>query len=195
MDDEKLAEVAEAGKKKEEETLSKRKRFKLTPENRKRIYEFLIILAVVFVVSVLIVMYYQAELQKAIQEKPTSTVTFFSHRDEGKTVFVEVAATELEQAKGLMNRTYLPHDQGMLFVFQGNEVRYFWMKSTLIPLDMIFVSSDRKIMYIRDNVQPCYTESCPAYDSMYPVKYVIEVNGGFCRENQIYEGQYVEINI
>ncbi len=195
MDEEKLHEIMVMEEKKAEDALLKKKRFRMTPEQRKRFYEFVIILAIVFVVSVVIVFNYQAGIEQALRDRPTSTVNFFSHRDEGATIFVEVAATEAERARGLMNRTYIPPDQGMLFIFQDEDVRSFWMWQTLIPLDMIFVSADKKIVYIRDNVQPCYTNDCPSYNSLYPAKYVVEVNGGFCKQNQVYEGQYIEINI
>jgi uncharacterized membrane protein (UPF0127 family) len=195
MDEEKLHRIMVMEEKKAEEALLNRKRLRMTPEQRKRLLEFIIVLVAVFVVSVVIVFNYQAGLEQALRDRPTSTVTFFSHRDEGTTIHVEVAATEAERAKGLMNRSFLPVDQGMLFIFQREDVRSFWMWNTLIPLDMIFVSADKKIVYIRDNVQPCLTNDCPSYSSMYPAKYVVEVNGGFCKQNQIYEGQYIEINI
>ncbi len=195
MDEEKLQKIIIMEEKKAEEALLSRKRIRMTPEQRKRLYEFVIILAAVFVASVVIVLNYHAGVEQALRDRPTSTVTFFSHRDEGATVYVEVAATEAERARGLMNRSYLPSDQGMLFIFQDEDVRNFWMWQTHIPLDMIFVSADKRIVYIRDDVQPCLTNNCPSYGSMYPAKYVVEVNGGFCKQNQVYEGQYIEINI
>lgn len=195
MDEEKLHEIMVMEEKKAEEALLNKKRIRMTPEQRKRLYEFIIILAAVFIASVVIVFNYHAGVEQVLRDRPTSTVNFFSHRDEGATIFVEVAATEAERARGLMNRSFLPPDQGMLFIFQDEDVRNFWMWNTLIPLDMIFVSADKKIMYIRDNVQPCLTNDCPSYGSMYPAKYVVEVNGGFCKQNQVYEGQYIEINI
>jgi len=193
MDEEKLKKVKEIDEKKTEEAIKASKR--MTPEKKKSIYRFVIVLFAVFVVSVIMVMLYQQSVQETLLERPSSTVTFFSHRDEGTTVYVEIAATGSEHAKGLMNRSYLPPDQGMLFIFQDEIVRDFWMWNTLIPLDMIFVSADKEIVYIRDGAQPCLTNSCPHYSSMYPAKYVVEVNAGYCKQNQVYEGQYIEVNV
>jgi len=195
MDSEKLEAIRTVDEKKKEDAIKESKKKRMTPEKKKSIYRFLVVIVAVFVVSVIVVMFYQASLQEALKNKPTSTVNFFSHRDEGTSVFVEISATGAEHAKGLMNRSYLPPDQGMLFIFKDEIVREFWMWNTLIPLDMIFVSADKRIVYIRDNVQPCFTNSCPHYSSLYPAKYVIEVNAGYCKQNQIYEGQYIEINI
>jgi len=193
MDEEKLKAIKKVDDKKKDDAV--KDKGKISKEKKKSFYKFLVVIAAVFAVSVVIVMFYQAGVQKALLDRPISTVTFFSHRDDGTTVYVEIAATGAEHAKGLMNKSYLPPDQGMLFMFPEEEIRNFWMWNTLIPLDMIFVSVDKKIMYIRDNVQPCLTNNCPRYGSMYPAKYVVEVNGGFCKQNQIYEGQYIEIDV
>jgi len=104
-------------------------------------------------------------------------------------VFAEVADDEDEMMRGLMFRNHLPSNAGMLFVFDNEEPRTFWMKNTLIPLDMIFVDSSFKIVDILENVPPCdQGNECPLYPSDRPAQYVLEVNGGFVEENGIKVG-------
>src|ERR687895_1677392 len=103
-------------------------------------------------------------------------------------VFVEVPDDREEFARGLMFRSHLPWNAGMLFAFYEEEPRRFWMKNTLIPLDMIFVDSSSKIIDIKENVPPCEQEECPTYPSVEPAQYVLEVNAGFVQEKGIKVG-------
>ncbi len=107
-------------------------------------------------------------------------------------VNVEVANNDVEISKGLMYRDKLGKYNGMLFVF--NEERYvsFWMKNTLIPLDMIFISANGTINEIKQDIQPCVDE-CEIYPSLHPSKYVLEVNANFSKENNISVGDFVKI--
>lgn len=100
-------------------------------------------------------------------------------------IFVEVPDDQEEFARGLMFRTHLPWNAGMLFAFYDEEPRRFWMKNTLIPLDMIFVDSSSKIIDIKENVPPCKQEECPTYPSKEPAQYVLEVNAGFVQEKGV----------
>ena len=100
-------------------------------------------------------------------------------------IFVEVPDDREEFARGLMFRKHLPWNSGMLFAFDDEEPRRFWMKNTLIPLDMIFVDSSSKIIDIKENVPPCKQEECPTYPSVEPAQYVLEVNAGFVQENGV----------
>jgi YVTN family beta-propeller protein len=103
-------------------------------------------------------------------------------------VFIEVPDDLEEFMRGLMFRKHLPWNAGMLFSYNGEEPRTFWMKNTLIPLDMIFVDSSSKIVEIKENVPPCEQEECPTYPSKEPAQYVLEVNAGFVQENGIKVG-------
>ena len=73
----------------------------------------------------------------------------------GRSVRAELAVNDEERARGLMFRDQLMADQGMLFVFAEDEPHSFWMKNTLIPLDMLWLGSDRRIIHIEKNVPPC----------------------------------------
>lgn len=90
---------------------------------------------------------------------------------------VEIADTPLERQQGLMNRNFMPEHQGMLFVFEAEGLRSFWMKNTLIPLDMIWLDSNRKIVDIQ-TADPCRVENCPSYLGNAPAQYVLELNQG-----------------
>lgn len=103
-------------------------------------------------------------------------------------VFLEVAVTDEEKAKGLMNRPSLPQNRGMVFVFRPAQKVTFWMKDTLILLDMIFIDRG-KIVKITKNAEPNQTTTL--YPSDYDVTEVIEVNGGFADEHMINVGNRV----
>lgn len=98
---------------------------------------------------------------------------------------IEIAETEDEQEKGLMNRAFMANDRGMLFIFDRNEPRSFWMKNTIIPLDIIYVNSDMQIVHIAQNTQPYSENTIP---SGRPSQYVVEVNAGFCAQYEIGDG-------
>ncbi len=100
-------------------------------------------------------------------------------------VFVEVQDDREEFPRGLMFRNHLPWNAGMLFAFNEEEPQTFWMKNTLIPLDMIFVDSSSKIIDIKENVPPCEQEECPNYTSREPAQFVLEVNAGFVQEKGV----------
>lgn len=91
---------------------------------------------------------------------------------------VEIAQTEEERAKGLMFSSSLPKNQGMLFIFENEDKHSFWMKNTLIPLDIIWISKDLKIVHIEHNVLPCDKEPCKTYTPNQKALYVLEINSG-----------------
>ncbi len=103
-------------------------------------------------------------------------------------VTVELARTERERAKGLMDRASLAEDAGMLFLFDESSVHAFWMKNTLIPLDMIFISDDGTIAGIVERATPrTLTERSVGK----PSRYVLEVNGGWSASHGIRPGDRV----
>src|SRR3989344_3516093 len=72
---------------------------------------------------------------------------------------IEIASTSEELSKGLMFRENLEKNSGMLFIFPENGIYGFWMKNTLIPLDIIWINSNKEIVFIKDNALPCKTET------------------------------------
>jgi hypothetical protein len=106
---------------------------------------------------------------------------------------VEVARTFNERAVGLMNRTELQKDSGMLFVFEEDGEYNFWMKNTLISLDMIWISSDKKVVFIKNNAEPCKQEVCESIKPNAIARYVLEINGGLAEQENIKPGDDVFI--
>lgn len=88
---------------------------------------------------------------------------------------VEIADTPSKWMEGLMFRKTMPQNHGMLFIFQDEQPRSFWMKNTKIPMDLVFIDSYCVIVSIEMNAQPCNEEPCKNYNSP-PAKYVLEVN-------------------
>ena len=113
----------------------------------------------------------------------------------GSCIDVELATTPEEMTIGLMNRTSLPENMGMLFIFDEGGIHKFWMKNTLIPLDMIWMDENGKIIYIEKNAQPCYVPACPAFGPGSSSKYGLEVNGGYTERHKINVGDKARINI
>jgi len=88
---------------------------------------------------------------------------------------VEIADTAEERARGLMFRKQLGAYEGMLFDFFQEMQVSFWMKNTLIPLDMVFIAGDGTVKHVHANAVPLSTDAIP---SRYPVRAVLEINGG-----------------
>lgn len=105
---------------------------------------------------------------------------------------LEVARTVEQQATGLMYRTTLADDRGMLFEFNPPQSVRFWMKNVAIPLDMIFIK-DGKIKAISAAVPPCNTNPCPTYGPGTPIDRVIEVRGGRAKELGLTVGAPINI--
>jgi uncharacterized protein len=101
---------------------------------------------------------------------------------------VEVARTPDQQAQGLMFRTSLAADEGMIFPFARPQVASFWMRNTLIPLDMIFIRADGTIARIAANTIPHNEESVTSGE---PVVAVLEIRGGRSAELGLSEGDRV----
>ena len=100
-------------------------------------------------------------------------------------VYVEIADDPHERDQGLMFRENLEWDRGMLFVFDEEKTLSFWMKNTLIPLDMLFIDADFRIIDVKEKVPPCKEDPCPSYQSKQPAKYVLEANSGFALKNNL----------
>ena len=120
---------------------------------------------------------------------PVTTVRIFPDGASYE-VSAEVVTTPEDQATGMMYRTELDENAGMLFVFDSQRYLSFWMKNTLIPLDMIFINSDKEIVDINHNATPRSTNS---FAAAAPALYVLEVNGGYCTERNIQIGDRVDI--
>lgn len=116
---------------------------------------------------------------------------------------IELALTEAQCARGLMKRTHLPDDAGMLFVFPDEQPRSFWMKNTLIPLDILFLDARGKVvathtMPVERPLRPgeneqLYNLMLPSYASGAPAQFAIELNAGQIQLNGIQIGDTIEL--
>ena len=102
---------------------------------------------------------------------------------------VELAKNDQERTRGLMFRRELAPSSGMLFLFEAPEIRRFWMRNTLIPLDMIFLNERKIVVGIEENTIP-HDETSRGPDQ--PAQYVVEVAGGEARKHGITVGSRAE---
>ena len=113
--------------------------------------------------------------------------------DEGSTLIdVEIAETDEQHQLGLMNRTCLDEDRGMVFIFFEESSGGFWMKNTLIPLSIAFFDVEGKIVKILD-MEPCKEEPCEIYDPGVPYMGALEVNEGSFDDWDIEEGDELQV--
>jgi uncharacterized protein len=108
------------------------------------------------------------------------------------TIRVELADTPSERERGLMGRTSLSPDKGMLFVFGDDHHGPFWMKDTLIPLSIAFYGAGGRILRILD-MPPCKADPCPLYDPGLAYRGALEVNAGAFQKWRISEGDRLRI--
>lgn len=108
---------------------------------------------------------------------------------------VEIADNALLRQQGLMFREHLDENKGMLFIFEENGIYPFWMKNTLIPLDIIWLDSNGNVVYIEKNVQPCKEEMCKPYNPKKMARYVLEINANISNELGLKIGDRLLINL
>lgn len=111
----------------------------------------------------------------------------------GKTYSIEIAEDDASRQHGLMDRQSMPEDHGMLFVFQDDQPRAFWMKNCKFPQDMLFFDADRRLLSVQHDVPPCTADPCPAYPSGAPARYVLELNAGQARKLGVTPGDELQI--
>ncbi len=133
-------------------------------------------------------------------DKAVGTKTAFSFVKEGELLFtnskgdtitkidIEIADDDEQRTMGLMYRDKMDENQGMLFIFDTEELQAFWMKNTILPLDIIFVNAKMEIIKIQRNAEPFSEKSLP---SIKPAQYVVEVNAGYCERHGIKEGDKI----
>jgi uncharacterized membrane protein (UPF0127 family) len=109
-----------------------------------------------------------------------------------KTLDIEIADNDYETQTGLMYRTELGTNQGMLFIFPDEDFRSFYMKNTKIPLDIIYIDKAKTIVSIQKNAKP-FDESALPSDA--PAKYVLEINGGLSDVWRLAIGDHISFEV
>ena len=111
--------------------------------------------------------------------------------DKEHKLIVEIAKTQRERIYGLMFRKELAENRGMLFIYSDVAPHSIWMKNTLIPLDILWLNSQKKVVFFLDNVPICKTQQCPSYSPppFIQTQYVLELSSGMRQKLNIQKGQ------
>ena len=127
---------------------------------------------------------------------PTPTAAITGPRvvlPSGAIYAIEVVRTPEEQAQGLMFRESLPERTGMLFPFSDHGVHKFWMKNTMIPLDMIWMDEAGRVLFVSADTPPCRADPCPNYGPDVPAASVLEIAGGMAAREKVTVGSTIRV--
>jgi uncharacterized membrane protein (UPF0127 family) len=114
----------------------------------------------------------------------------------GMLLVADIAATDEQRTKGLSVKDRLDENEAMLFVFDYEAQHTFWMKNMKFPIDIIWINSDKTVVYIEHNVEPCSSEIfCPVFRPDHDSLYVLETVGGFAERHDIVKGTMVEFEL
>lgn len=127
------------------------------------------------------------------QKLPMKHASIKNGEDERAFFRVQVADTFNTRVMGLMFRKEMPQDEGMVFLFETEQPLNFWMKNTLIPLDILYMDKNWKVVSIQKDAQPCKADPCRFYPSKENAKYVLEINAGLSDKLGIQEGDTVQL--
>ncbi len=105
------------------------------------------------------------------------------------TLDIEIADTREDITRGMMYRPSMAQNHGMLFLMETTDIQSFWMLNTLLPLDIIFISEEQRIINIAANTPP---KSLESVSSTAPARYVLEVNGGYAAEKGLQPGDLLQ---
>jgi len=126
-----------------------------------------------------------------IEFKKEGELSFFKSKTDSiiTTFDIEIADTDYEIQTGLMHRHSMQIDRAMLFIFPDIRMRSFYMKNTYIPLDIIYLNNDKRIVSIQENAKPLDETSLP---SGFPAQYVLEINAGLTQKWSLKVGDRME---
>lgn len=167
----------------------------------KKYYMIVAVAAIVFSLSLLYIISKKDDSSNIIQEEnldikfnKQGSLDFMSANGSSllTTIDIEVADNTQLRARGLMYRKSIPNNAGMLFTFDFEDYQGFWMKNTYIALDILFVNSNKEIVTLHANTIPMSKNN---YESTEPAMYVVEVNAGYCMENNIKVGDLISFKI
>jgi len=104
---------------------------------------------------------------------------------DGFSVTAELAVTAEERQTGLMFREKINPDQGMLFIFEHENYHSFWMKNMKIPIDILWLDSEKRIVHLECQVPPCKKEPCPSYSPGFPARFTLELKAGSVEDHKL----------
>jgi uncharacterized membrane protein (UPF0127 family) len=103
--------------------------------------------------------------------------------------------SDQDRAMGLMFRRSLDAERGVLLVFEGSGFHGIWMKNCRFPIDIVWLDEERKIVHVAENVPPCKADPCPTYEPLRRATYVIELNAGQARRDELRVGATVSFEL
>ena len=112
----------------------------------------------------------------------------------GAVYVIELALTPEQQEQGLMFRESLPEKTGMLYVFPETAPHHFWMKNTMIPLDMIWMDAAGTVLFVSADTPPCKADPCATYGPGFPAKSVLELAGGMAVKEGVTVGVVLKVS-
>lgn len=130
-------------------------------------------------------------------EKPTTMEEFLTRPvtlPDGQVVRCEVVTRPVDIARGLMFRTSLPADRGMLFLHDKPGIYGYWMYQTKMPLDIIWMDRNHTVVEVSYNTPPCPSKSakeCPVYGGHIGAQYVVEINAGQAQKHNVTGGSHI----
>jgi uncharacterized protein len=124
---------------------------------------------------------------------PSGRAGPFAVFPDGHAFRIEIARTSQERAMGYMFRERVGPDEGMLFLFPVDDFHSFWMKNCRVSLDLIWLSEDRRVVYIEKGVPPCLKDPCPSFVPMRKARYVLEIASGGSNREGLKTGDLVQI--
>ncbi len=139
-----------------------------------------LVVAILLILSIIFMVFWFSK-----QKMETVKICFSDH-----CFIAEVAKTKAQRTKGLMFRENLPSNRAMLFVFEQPGIHNFWMKNCQIPLDIIWLDENYKVVAIKANNQPCVKGDCPSIQSNVLAKYALEISAGLASQIGLAEGSY-----
>ena len=110
----------------------------------------------------------------------------------GATVYATTASALADQIRGLQGVKKLAPNQGKLFIYSSPQTMQFWMRHMQIPLDIIWIDQNKKIIYFSEKTPVCRKDPCLLYASEKPAQYILEVNSGFVTAHQLKIGMPVD---
>lgn len=154
----------------------------------------IIIVLVLAVITASYFLFFKTKLSNEPQWVKEGEVTFLNKdtKQQLAKIEVEVANNPTDRMQGLMYRSEMDENNGMLFIFDNMEMQSFWMKNTIISLDILFIDNKGVINTIHRNTTPYSEASLP---SKLQSQFVVEVNAGYCKKHNINEGDLIEYKI
>jgi hypothetical protein len=113
----------------------------------------------------------------------------------GKVLQSEVMVKDEDRAMGLMFRSSLPSDHGMLFLFERPDFHGIWMKNCKFPIDIVWLDEGRRVVDVAARVPPCKADPCPVYQPMRRASYVVEMGAGQAEREKVARGAVVDFTL